>query len=327
MREEIEKRIESGQCAESALESVCDMFISIFSSADDDLTNQRATDVKDIKNGILRILLGREEADISAAPPGTVLVTAELTPSMTAGICKENIAGIITQTGSKTSHSAILARALEIPAVLSLEHAVDVLHNGDMVILDGDSGEVLQAPDPAQLADYTARQKAYLTEKKALKAFIGKQTATKDGCIVQLAANIGTPLDAQAAVDNDSEGIGLFRTEFLFMDQTALPTEEEQFEAYKKVALMMKGKPVVIRRNSIFGPPERGKSVFRLPGCAFLPKTYRYLQVAAARPAPGKRIWGYTDYGAACNPCRRTAPGQSAACPAERRTYRPECAV
>lgn len=167
MREEIEKRIESGQCAESALESVCDMFISIFSSADDDLTNQRATDVKDIKNGILRILLGREEADISAAPPGTVLVTAELTPSMTAGICKENIAGIITQTGSKTSHSAILARALEIPAVLSLEHAVDVLHNGDMVILDGDSGEVLQAPDPAQLADYTARQKAYLTEKKS----------------------------------------------------------------------------------------------------------------------------------------------------------------
>lgn len=256
MREEIEKRIESGQCAESALESVCDMFISIFSSADDDLTNQRATDVKDIKNGILRILLGREEADISAAPPGTVLVTAELTPSMTAGICKENIAGIITQTGSKTSHSAILARALEIPAVLSLEHAVDVLHNGDMVILDGDSGEVLQAPDPAQLADYTARQKAYLTEKKALKAFIGKQTATKDGCIVQLAANIGTPLDAQAAVDNDSEGIGLFRTEFLFMDQTALPTEEEQFEAYKKVALMMKGKPVVIRTLDIGGDKE-----------------------------------------------------------------------
>ncbi len=256
MREEMEKLIESGQCAESALESVCDMFISIFSSTNDDLTNQRATDVKDIKNGILRILLGREEVDISKARPGTVLVTAELTPSMTAGICKENIAGIITQTGSKTSHSAILARALEIPAVLSLEHAADILHDGDIVILDGDSGKVLQSPDPAQLADYTAQQKAYLEERKALKVFIGKQTATKDGCIVQLAANIGTPLDAQAAFDNDCEGIGLFRTEFLFMDQTALPTEETQFEAYKKVALLMKGKPVIIRTLDIGGDKE-----------------------------------------------------------------------
>ncbi len=256
MNGEIEKLISSAQCAESALETVCDMFIAVFSSAEDELTNQRAADVKDIKEAVLRILLQLEETDLSAAPPGTVLVTGELTPSMTAGIRRENIVGIVTQTGGRTSHSAILARALEIPAVLSVENVTALIADKEDVVVDGVEGVVLASPEAEQIAAYTRRRDEFLEERRALGRFIGVETLTADGKKLELAANIGSVKDALQAADCDAEGIGLFRTEFLYMDKAALPTEEEQFAAYQQAALIMKGKPVVIRTLDIGGDKE-----------------------------------------------------------------------
>ena len=253
---EIENLIKANQCAESAVEQICKMFIDMFSATGDDLTMQRAAAVKDIRDGLLSILLGVEEVKISDAPAGTVLVCRELTPSMTAGIKKENIVGIITETGSKTSHSAILARALEIPAVLSVPNAVAQLSSGEQVIVDGDNGEVITAPDQAQIDEYSAKREAFLRERRELENYRGKATASADGTEYELFCNIGTPKDAVKAVDADGEGVGLFRTEFLFMDRSSLPTEDEQFDAYKQASLILKGKPLIIRTLDIGGDKE-----------------------------------------------------------------------
>lgn len=257
MSGEIENLIEkSSQCAESALDSVCNMFITAFNSTDDELTKQRATDVADIKNAILGILLGVEEVNISLVPKGTILVAKDFTPSMTAGIKKENVQGIITETGGKTSHSAILARALEIPAILSLEDACTKLSDGQTVILDGNSGEVIENPDESQLAEYTQKKDLYIKEKEELKKYIGKKTVTADGIQVELVGNIGKPEDANNVAECSGEGVGLFRTEFLFMDRDTAPTENEQFEAYKKATLIMKDKPVIIRTLDVGGDKD-----------------------------------------------------------------------
>lgn len=253
---EIENLIKANQCAESAVEQICKMFIDMFSATGDDLTMQRAADVKDIRDGLLSILLGVEEVKISDAPAGTVLVCKELTPSMTAGIKKENIVGIITETGSKTSHSAILARALEIPAALSVPNAVAQLSSGEQVIVDGDNGVVITAPEQAQIDEYTAKREAFLRERRELENYRGKTTASADGTEYELFCNIGTPKDAVKAVEADGEGVGLFRTEFLFMDRSSLPTEDEQFDAYKQASLILKGKPLIIRTLDIGGDKE-----------------------------------------------------------------------
>lgn len=253
---EIEKLIANGTCAESALEQMCDQFITVFSMADDELTKQRAADVKDIKTGMLSILLGIQEVKISDAPKGTVLVAHELTPSMTAGIIKENIVGIVTETGGKTSHSAILARALEIPAVLSVDDAVSKLANGQQIIVDGSEGIVIYSPDEAQIESYTQKRNMFLQERRELENYRGRKTLSASGEEYELCCNIGNPEDAVKAMDFDGEGVGLFRTEFLFMDRNAMPTEEEQFEAYKKAALILKGKPLIIRTLDIGGDKD-----------------------------------------------------------------------
>lgn len=256
MNSEIEKLINNGQCAESSLTAICDMFAMVFSSSDDELTKQRATDVNDIKDGILSILLGIKEIDISCVPPNTVLVAKDLTPSMTACINKENIVGIVTEIGGKTSHSAILARAMEIPAVLSVPNVASILHDDDLVIVDGNDGTIIQNPTSEQVDDYTKKRVDFIEERKALSKYIGKKTITQDGIKVELVGNIGNPENANSVVEFDGEGIGLFRTEFLFMDRNSAPTEEEQFDAYKKVALIMKGKPVIIRTLDIGGDKD-----------------------------------------------------------------------
>ncbi|MBQ1594931.1 MAG: phosphoenolpyruvate--protein phosphotransferase, partial [Ruminococcus sp.] len=237
---EIENLIKAHQCAEASVEQICKMFIDMFSATGDDLTMQRATDVKDIRDGLLSILLGIEEVRISDAPAGTVLVAKEVTPSMTAGINKDNIVGIITETGSQTSHSAILARALEIPAVLSVPNAVSSLSSGEQVIVDGKSGDVITAPSEEQIEEYTAKREAFLRERRELESLRGKKTLSASGEEYELFCNIGTPKDATKAVEADGEGVGLFRTEFLFMDRNSLPTEDEQFEAYKQASLILK---------------------------------------------------------------------------------------
>lgn len=256
MNSEIEKLINNGQCAESSLTAICDMFAMVFSSSDDELTKQRATDVNDIKDGILSILLDIKEIDISCVPPNTVLVAKDLTPSMTACINKENIVGIVTEIGGKTSHSAILARAMEIPAVLSVPNVASILHDDDLVIVDGNDGTIIQNPTSEQVDDYTKKRVDFIEERKALSKYIGKETITQDGIKVELVGNIGNPENATSVVEFDGEGIGLFRTEFLFMDRNSAPTEEEQFDAYKKVALIMKGKPVIIRTLDIGGDKD-----------------------------------------------------------------------
>lgn len=242
--------------AEKALDQVLEQTAELFSQIPDELLQQRATDLRDIKGRILKILLGIEEQDISEVPEGTVLVARDLTPSMTAGIIPEKIAGVLTEVGGRTSHSAILARALEIPAVLSIEGICSQVKNGDTVVLNGTTGEAIVNPDEETIAVYEKMLEDYRKERELLKQYTGKPTVSKDGTKVELVCNIGKPEDAKKAVECDGEGIGLFRTEFLFMDRDTIPTEEEQFEAYKSVAETMAGKPVIIRTLDIGGDKE-----------------------------------------------------------------------
>ena len=252
----IEASIDGGTCAEQALVETSTMFENMFLSMDDEVFRLRAADITDIRTGILAELLGREVVDLSVLPAGTIIVVHDLTPSMTATIDKANVAGIVTETGGRTSHSAIIARALEIPAVLSVSNACGALHNGMTAIVDGSMGVVIGEPDEETLADYTERAEQFAAEKRALEAFRGKPSVTADGIAKVLACNIGSPDDVNGALDHDAEAIGLFRSEFLFMDAKELPSEEEQFEAYRKVAVAMKGAPVIIRTLDVGGDKE-----------------------------------------------------------------------
>lgn len=243
-------------CSEYAIENVCNMYADMFASMGDELMQQRATDMRDIKTRMQKILLGVSSVDIASLPAGSVIVAKDLTPSMTAGINPANVCGIVTELGGKTSHSAILARALEIPAVVAVEGFLNSVKDGDTVVLDGSEGVVFVNPEEAVTAEYEAKRTAYLKEKKELDQYIGKPTVTKDGVTIELVANIGKPEDVDKVLQYDAEGIGLFRTEFLFMDRNSMPTEDEQFEAYQKVAIAMNGKPVIIRTLDIGGDKE-----------------------------------------------------------------------
>lgn len=256
MSSSIEGNISNGSCAEEAVEQVCDMFIGIFSMADDELTKQRVSDIEDIKTGLISTLLGKEEVDIASAPAGTVLVAKDLTPSMTSCIVKENIVGIVTEIGGKTSHSAILARAMEIPAVLSVDNASQILKNGDEIIVDGSHGEVIENPSVGEISAYKDKTLLFKKEKEELKKFLGKETVTADGVKVELCCNIGKPDDADAVISKTGEGVGLFRTEFLYMDSTSQPSEDEQFEAYKKTVLKLGDKPLIIRTLDVGGDKD-----------------------------------------------------------------------
>ena len=242
--------------SEYAVESVCNTYADMFASMGDELMQQRATDMRDIKTRIQKILLGVSSVDIASLPAGSVIVAKDLTPSMTAGINPANVTGIVTELGGKTSHSAILARALEIPAVVALVGFLDKVKEGEDLVLDGSDGTVFINPEESVKAEYAAKREAFLKEKKELEQYIGKPTITKDGVTVELVANIGKPEDVEKVLQYDGEGVGLFRTEFLFMDRASMPTEEEQFEAYKKVASALNGKPVIIRTLDIGGDKE-----------------------------------------------------------------------
>ena len=257
LSEEIKQKIQNELVnAEFAVDSVYDMYAGMFASMDDELMQQRATDMKDLKVRILKGLLGMADVDVARLPEGSILVAEDLTPSMTAGLNPQTVYGIVTELGGRTSHSAILSRALEIPAVVAISGLLENIHDGDTVCFDGDKGEVVIHPDADTLAEYEKKKEAYLLEKKELENYKGKPSVTKDGRKVEIVANIGKPEDAQRALEYDAEGVGLFRTEFLFMDRENAPTEEEQFEAYKKVATLMKDKPVIIRTLDIGGDKE-----------------------------------------------------------------------
>ncbi len=242
--------------SEYAIERTCNTYADMFASMGDELMQQRATDMRDIKTRMQKVLMGVESVDIASLPAGTIIVAKDLTPSMTAGINPQNVTGIVTELGGRTSHSAILARALEIPAVVAVADLLSHVKNGDQVVLDGSDGSVYVNPDSAVMGEYEAKRDAFLKEKKELEQYIGKPTVTRDGVHVELVANIGKPEDVDKVLQYDGEGVGLFRTEFLFMDRNAMPTEDEQFEAYKKVAVALNGKPVIIRTLDIGGDKE-----------------------------------------------------------------------
>ncbi len=242
-----EEKIDSGMCAEVACSEVMDMFISMFSAADDELTKQRAADIEDIRTRVLRILAGVEEVDLSEIPADSIVVMDELTPSITAELDRNNVNGIITEKGGMTSHSAILARAMEIPAVLSVENALSVLKEGYEVIVDGCEGTVTAEPDQEELEMWRDRQKNFREEQKMLENYKDRETLTADGIRKEVFCNIGSIRDAVTAVQKHGEGIGLFRTEFIFMERDSAPDEDTQFEIYRKAAELFGDRGVIIR--------------------------------------------------------------------------------
>lgn len=253
---QMQDMIHSGSCAEAALDSVCQMYIEMFSNVEDELMKQRATDIRDIRTRMLRLLLGVETVKISEVPKGTILAARDLTPSMTVGLKPEHISAILTEIGGKTSHSAILARALSIPAVLGIPGLLEQVQDEQTAVVDGEKGEVILSPDADTLYRYTKQQEEQLRQKATLSVYRDKPTVDADGTAYQLYANIGSVMEAQSALENGAEGIGLFRTEFLFMDRPAMPTEEEQYEAYRAVSHVMQGKEVIIRTLDVGGDKE-----------------------------------------------------------------------
>ena len=256
MTDSINQAIDGGTCAEQALVDTSTMFENMFLAMDDELFRLRAADIADIRTGILAELLGKEVVDLSVLPEDSIVVVHDLTPSMTATIDKPHVAGIVTETGGRTSHSAIIARALEIPAVLSVANSCSALRNGMRAIVDGTEGVVIADPEADVLEKYTKAAADFAAEKAALESFRGQKTVTADGIEKILACNIGSPDDVANALDHDCEAIGLFRSEFLFMDSAELPSEDEQFEAYRKVATALKGAPVIIRTLDVGGDKE-----------------------------------------------------------------------
>ena len=254
--EQMDAGIAGGQSAEAAAESVLDLFKGIFQSAGDEYTRQRATDVEDIKRSLLELLLGVKPVDLKHLPKDTILVVGDLTPSMTAEMDHDSVMGIVTESGGMTSHSAILSRALEIPAVLSVPDALTQIRNGQELIVDGTEGTVIADPTPETAEEYRARRENGMQERELLNRFQGKATVTQDGISLQVFCNIGTPEDAKSAVEHDCEGVGLFRTEFLFMDRDALPDEETQYRAYRQVCETLKDKPVIIRTLDVGGDKD-----------------------------------------------------------------------
>ena len=242
--------------SETAIENVCNMYAEMFASMGDELMQQRAADMRDIKTRMQRSLMGIQSADIASLPAGSILVARDLTPSMTAGINPANVAGIVTELGGRTSHSAILARALEIPAVVAVTGLLAGVRDGDAIVLDGSSGDVYVNPDEETRKAFAGRRTQLADEKKELERYIGMPSVTRDGIRVEIAANIGRPEDVDKVLQYDGEGIGLFRTEFLFMDREEMPTEDEQLAAYRRVAEAMDGRPVIIRTLDIGGDKE-----------------------------------------------------------------------
>lgn len=254
----IEMKIESEKKnAEAALEEVRDMFVAMFESMDNEYMRERAADLRDVSQRILKNLLGiHDEVSADFSDP-VIYVAHDLTPSDTAQLDKEKVKGFATNIGGRTSHSAIMARSMEIPAVLGLSDITEAVQTGDMMIVDGFTGEVHIRPEPQVIREYEEKTAAYQRQKEIWARYLHEPSITADGHQVELVSNIGNPQDAVVADQNGAEGVGLFRTEFLYMGRKDFPSEEEQFAAYKAVAVTMnRNRPVVIRTLDIGGDKE-----------------------------------------------------------------------
>ena len=243
--------------AESALKEVTDMFISIFAGMEDNpYMQERAADIRDVSKRILAHLLGVKIPSPATIKDEVIIVAADLTPSDTAQLNRQYVKAFVTDIGGRTSHSAIMARSLEIPAIVGTKEVTSTAKDGDIIIVDGLTGDVFLNPSEEVIAEYRAKAEAFAAQQAEWEKLKDSKTYTKDGHQVELAANIGTPKDLEGVVNNGAEGVGLYRTEFLYMDSHDMPTEEDQFEAYKAVLEGMNGKPVVVRTMDIGGDKE-----------------------------------------------------------------------
>ena len=243
--------------AEAALKEVTDMFISIFAGMEDNpYMQERAADIRDVSKRILAHLLGVKIPSPATIKDEVIIVAADLTPSDTAQLNRQYVKAFVTDIGGRTSHSAIMARSLEIPAIVGTKEVTSIAKDGDIIIVDGLSGDVFLNPSEEVVAEYRAKAEAFAAQQAEWEKLKDSKTYTKDGHQVELAANIGTPKDLEGVVNNGAEGVGLYRTEFLYMDSHEMPTEEDQFEAYKAVLEGMNGKPVVVRTMDIGGDKE-----------------------------------------------------------------------
>lgn len=253
----IEEDIRTNQSnAAAALMTVSNNFVTIFESMDNEYMRERAADIRDVSKRVLAHILGVTLPNPTTINESVVIIADDLTPSDTAQLNKEFVKGFATSIGGRTSHSAIMSRSLEIPAVVGTKNITDVVKHGDMVIVDGSTGEVLINPDETTIIAYKQKQANFIQEKEELKQLVNDKTTSKDGLHVELAANIGTPNDLEGVINNGAEGIGLYRTEFLYMGRDNMPSEDEQYEAYKRVLSEMKDKRVVVRTLDIGGDKE-----------------------------------------------------------------------
>ena len=243
--------------ADYALNEIKEMFVAMFESMDNEYMRERAADIKDVTNRVLRHILGIKVVDLAGLDEEVVLIAHDLTPSDTATMNKNMVLGFLTDIGGRTSHTAIMARTLEIAAVVGLNDITKKVKDGDYIVFNGDTGEVIVNPDEETKAKYASLKEEFEEYRKSLALLKGQASITTDGRHVELAGNIGSPNDVEGLIKNDAEGVGLYRTEFLYMDkEDSFPTEEEQYEAYKAVLEGMNNKPIVIRTLDIGGDKE-----------------------------------------------------------------------
>lgn len=251
---EIESKISDKKCtAEFALNEAIDEYANMLANLEDAYFKERAGDLRDIGRRWLYGVINAQIVDLSKLEPETIIVARELNPSDTAQINLENVLAFITEIGGKTAHSSIMARSLELPAVVGVGAVLENLEDNQILIVDALKGEVIVDPDEETLKIYREKREDFLKEKEELKALKDKEAISKDGTEVDVWGNIGSPNDLKGIISNGGFGIGLYRTEFLFMEKDSFPTEDEQFEAYKTVAEGLKGYPVTIRTMDIGG--------------------------------------------------------------------------
>ena len=257
LMDEVRDKIKAEKMAASkALDEGVKEYCEMISQLDDPYLREREADLKDVGKRWLKNILGIRMKDLSNLDPETVVIAYDLTPSDTAQLDLKNAVGFITEIGGKTSHSAIMARSLELPAVVGVKDALKEIADGTSIVMNGELGEIIIEPDAETLKNYTDKRVAYLKEREELKKLIHEEAVTEDGHKVELWGNIGSPEDIDAVLEAGATGVGLYRTEFLFMNSDHLPTEDEQYKAYRVVAEKLQGKPVTIRTMDIGGDKE-----------------------------------------------------------------------
>ncbi|MCQ4924441.1 phosphoenolpyruvate--protein phosphotransferase [Tissierella carlieri] len=253
----IKEKILTGNVnSEWAVREITNSYISLFQEMEDEYLRARAVDIKDVSDRVLKILLNIETKDLSLINRETIIVARDLTPSDTAQINKDMVVGIVTEIGGRTSHTSIMARTMNIPAICGVKDITDIVKEDDLMIINGSTGDIIVNPTVNEVISYRKEKEDLDKLRKELEKLKGQESISKDGYKVELAGNIGTLQDIDKVIENDGEGVGLYRTEFLYMYNDKLPTEEEQFEAYKIVAERLKGKPLVIRTLDVGGDKD-----------------------------------------------------------------------